>query len=323
MASSWFHGEGNWEKMNRSLILGGAGFLGSHLCDRLLTMGHQVVIIDDLSSGKISNIEYGLSNGQVAFVEHDICRPIELSEKFDFVFNLASPASPPRYSKLQRKTLRTGSIGTLNAIELASMNNARFIQASTSEVYGDPEVHPQLETYWGNVNPIGPRSCYDESKRFSEALCIAHMNETNLNVGLARIFNTYGPRLDPIDGRVVSNLICQALNNQPMTIFGDGTQTRSFCYVSDLISGLIKLAYSNQSGPYNLGNPQEISVNDLCLKIRALTNSSSTVQHLGLPIDDPVRRCPDISKAISDLSWRPEVKLEEGLKETIDFFASI
>ncbi len=309
--------------MSRSLVLGGAGFLGSHLCDRLLTIDHQVVVIDDLSSGKLSNIQDSLSSGLVTFFEQDICQPIELSGTFDFVFNLASPASPPRYSKLQRKTLRTGSIGTLNAIEFASNKNARFIQASTSEIYGDPEVHPQLETYWGNVNPIGQRSCYDESKRFSEALCVAHMNETNLDVGLARIFNTYGPRLDPIDGRVISNLVYQALNNQPMTIFGDGTQTRSFCYVSDLISGLVALAESSQSGPFNLGNPEEISINELSQKIKALTRSNSSIQYLELPIDDPVRRCPDISKAISNLGWSPEVKLEQGLSETIRFFASI
>ena len=309
--------------MSRSLVLGGAGFLGSHLCDRLIAMDHQVVVVDDLSSGKISNIENGVKRGQVAFFEHDICHPIDLLGKFDFVFNLASPASPPRYSLLQRKTLNTGSIGTLNAIQFALEKNARFIQASTSEIYGDPEVHPQIETYWGNVNPIGPRSCYDESKRFSEALCVAHKNESDLNVGIARIFNTYGPRLDPIDGRVVSNFIHQALSNQPMTIFGDGTQTRSFCYVSDLIAGLIALANSDQSGPYNLGNPWEISINDLSLKIKDLTNSNSAVEYLGLPIDDPVRRCPDISKAVSDLGWSPEVKIEKGLAKTIDFFADI
>jgi dTDP-glucose 4,6-dehydratase len=309
--------------MSRSLVLGGAGFLGSHLCDRLIAMDQQVVVIDDLSSGKISNIENYLRSGQIAFFEHDICYPIDLLGKFDFVFNLASPASPPRYSQLQRKTLRTGSVGTSNAIEFAMDKNARFIQASTSEVYGDPEVHPQVETYWGNVNPIGPRSCYDESKRFSEALCMAHKNENNLNVGIARIFNTYGPRLDPIDGRVVSNLIYQALNNQPMTIFGDGSQTRSFCYVSDLISGLIALAGSNKSGPINLGNPQEITINELSEKIKVLTNSKSTIQYSGLPIDDPIRRCPDISIAKSELGWHPEVKLEQGLKETIDFFAGV
>ena len=309
--------------MSRSLVLGGAGFLGSHLCERLVEIGHQVVVVDDLSSGKILNIQDGISNGLITFIKQDICDSIELSGKFDFVFNLASPASPPRYSQLQRKTLRTGSIGTSNAIEFAIDKNARFIQASTSEIYGDPEVHPQLETYWGNVNPIGPRSCYDESKRFSEALCMAHKNETNLNVGIARIFNTYGPRLDPIDGRVVSNLIHQALNNQPMTIFGDGSQTRSFCYVSDLISGLIALAGSNKSGPINLGNPQEITINELSEKIKVLTNSKSTVQYLGLPVDDPIRRCPDISIAKSELGWHPEVKLEQGLKETIDFFAGV
>jgi dTDP-glucose 4,6-dehydratase len=309
--------------MSQSLVLGGAGFLGSHLCERLVEIGHQVVVVDDLSSGKILNIQDGISNGLITFIKQDICDSIELSGKFDFVFNLASPASPPRYSQLQRKTLRTGSIGTSNAIEFAIDKNARFIQASTSEIYGDPEVHPQLETYWGNVNPIGPRSCYDESKRFSEALCMAHKNETNLNVGIARIFNTYGPRLDPIDGRVVSNLIHQALNNQPMTIFGDGSQTRSFCYVSDLISGLIALAGSNKSGPINLGNPQEITINELSEKIKVLTNSKSTVQYLGLPVDDPIRRCPDISIAKSELGWHPEVKLEQGLKETIDFFAGV
>lgn len=307
----------------RSLVLGGAGFLGSHLVEQLALLEHEIVVVDNLSSGRTENIQNLITRGAVSFVEQDICDPISVCGKFDFVFNLASPASPPRYSALQRQTLRTGSIGTLNAVEFALKKDARFIHASTSEVYGDPTVHPQSEEYWGNVNPIGPRSCYDESKRFSEALCFAYLNESNLDLGIARIFNTYGPRLSSLDGRVVSNLICQALSNQAMSVFGDGNQTRSFCFVSDLISGLLKLAFSEFTGPYNLGNPNEISINELSQMIKSLTGSDTPIEYHGLPEDDPVRRRPDITKAKSDLGWAPQIDLEWGLQKTIDYFSSI
>ena len=307
----------------RSLVFGGAGFLGSHLVEQLALLAHEIVVVDDLSSGCTENIQNLVIGGAVSFINQDICDPISVPGKFDFVFNLASPASPPRYSLLQRQTLRTGSIGTLNAVEFALKKDARFIQASTSEIYGDPTVHPQSEDYWGNVNPIGPRSCYDESKRFSEALCFAYHNECNLDLGIARIFNTYGPRLNSLDGRVVSNLICQALLNEPMSVFGDGNQTRSFCFVSDLISGLLKLAFSEFTGPYNLGNPNEISINELTQMIKSLTGSNSHIEYHGLPVDDPNRRRPDITKAKTDLGWTPEIDLNLGLQKTIDYFSSV
>ena len=303
--------------MTRSVVLGGAGFLGSHLCDFLIEKGHEVVVVDDLTSGRLENIEQIINQNHAQFVLQNICQPLKVDGSVDFVFNLASPASPPRYTKLQRHTLLTGSIGTKNGLELAAEKQAKFIQASTSEIYGDPLEHPQKETYWGNVNPIGPRSCYDESKRFSEALCLAYANESKVNVGIARIFNTYGPRLNPIDGRVISNMISQALANEALTVYGDGNQTRSFCYVSDLIRGLFSLAESSQLGPFNLGNPQEITINQLALTILELTDSRSKIQYVELPVDDPVRRCPDIFQAQQILGWNPEVDLETGLRIVI------
>ena len=303
--------------MTRSVILGGAGFLGSHLCDLLVAKGHQVVVVDDLTSGRLENLRLSIEENRVQFVLQNICQPLNVDGNVDFVFNLASPASPPRYMELQRHTLLTGSIGTRNGLELAAEKEARFIQASTSEIYGNPLEHPQKETYWGNVNPIGPRSCYDESKRFSEALCVAYANEWNVDVGIARIFNTYGPRLNPIDGRVVSNMIRQATANDPLTVYGDGSQTRSFCYVSDLVRGLTSLAESNLLGPFNLGNPQEITINELVTRILELTKSKSVVQYLELPEDDPIRRCPDITLAQQIFGWNPEVGLEEGLAYVI------
>ena len=304
--------------MTRSVVLGGAGFLGSHLCDFLIEKGHDVVVVDDLTSGRLENIEQIINQNHAQFIHQNICRPLSIDGNVDFVFNLASPASPPRYAKLQRHTLLTGSIGTMNGLELASEKGARFIQASTSEIYGNPIEHPQKETYWGNVNPIGPRSCYDESKRFSEALCLAYAHESKVDVGIARIFNTYGPRLNPIDGRVISNMISQALANEALTIYGDGNQTRSFCYVSDLIRGLFSLAESSQLGPFNLGNPQEITINQLALTILELTDSRSIIQYLELPIDDPTRRCPDIFRAQQILGWNPEVDLTKGLRQVIE-----
>ena len=306
--------------MTRSVILGGAGFLGSHLCDLLLEKGHEVVVVDDLTSGRLENLGSSIRENRVQFIRQNICQPLSIKGNVDFVFNLASPASPPRYMEMQRHTLLTGSIGTKNGLELAAEKEARFIQASTSEIYGDPLDHPQKETYWGNVNPIGPRSCYDESKRFSEALCIAYANELKVDIGIARIFNTYGPRLNPIDGRVISNMVSQALANEPMTVYGDGTQTRSFCYVSDLVRGLVFLSESNHMGPFNFGNPKEISINQLASRISILTKSTSKIQYLKLPVDDPTRRCPDISRARNVLKWNPEVDLDMGLSSVIAAF---
>ena len=303
--------------MTRSVILGGAGFLGSHLCDLLVAKGHQVVVVDDLTSGRLENLGHSIEKNRVQFVLQNICQPLNIDGNVDFIFNLASPASPPRYMELQRHTLLTGSIGTINGLELSAEKEARFIQASTSEIYGDPLEHPQKETYWGNVNPIGPRSCYDESKRFGEALCVAYANELKVDVGIARIFNTYGPRLDPLDARVVSNMIRQATANDPLTVYGDGSQTRSFCYVSDLVRGLASLADSTLLGPFNLGSPQEITINELASRILELTESQSVVQYLELPADDPIRRCPDITLAQQVLGWNPEVGLEEGLAYVI------
>ena len=306
--------------MTRSVILGGAGFLGSHLCDLLLENGHEVVVVDDLTSGRLENLGSSIEENRVRFMRQSICESLSIDGNVDFVFNLASPASPPRYMEMQRHTLLTGSIGTKNGLELAAEKEARFIQASTSEIYGDPLEHPQKETYWGNVNPIGPRSCYDESKRFGEALCIAYANELKVDIGIARIFNTYGPRLNPIDGRVISNMVSQALANEPITIYGDGSQTRSFCYVTDLVGGLFVLAASEHSGPIDLGNPVETTINQLAEVVIDATGSQSDIQYLSLPIDDPIRRCPDIFKANALLGWKPEIDLAAGIQRTILYF---
>ena len=294
--------------------------MGSHLCDLLLENGHEVVVVDDLTSGRLENLGLSIEEDRVRFIHQNICEPLSIDGNVDFVFNLASPASPPRYMEMQRHTLLTGSIGTKNGLDLAAEKEARFIQASTSEIYGDPLEHPQKETYWGNVNPIGPRSCYDESKRFGEALCIAYANELKVDIGIARIFNTYGPRLNPIDGRVISNMVSQALANEPITIYGDGSQTRSFCYVTDLVGGLFELAMNEHSGPINLGNPVETTINQLAEVVIGATSSQSDIQFLALPMDDPIRRCPDISKAIALLSWRPEIDLDTGIRRTIQYF---
>jgi dTDP-glucose 4,6-dehydratase len=309
--------------MTRSVILGGAGFLGSHLCDLLIEKGHEVVVVDDLTSGRLENLGSSVEENRVQFVFQNICQPIDIDGNVDFVFNLASPASPPRYMELQRHTLLTGSIGTKNGLDLAAEKKARFIQASTSEIYGDPLEHPQKETYWGNVNPIGPRSCYDESKRFGEALCIAYANELSVDIGIARIFNTYGPRLNPIDGRVISNMVSQALANQPLTIYGDGKQTRSFCFVSDLVRGLFALSTTNHFGPFNLGNPAETTISQLAGIIIDETHSQSDIQFLSLPVDDPTRRCPDISQANVLLGWKPEIDLATGIRLTIQYFEGV
>ena len=306
-----------------SVILGGAGFLGSHLCEALLKDHHRVIAIDDLSTGKILNFNNFSANSKFTFLEQNICQSIDLDQNIDYVFNFASLASPPHYLKHPIHTLQTGSIGTQNAIELALRNNARLIQASTSEVYGDPVEHPQRESYWGNVNPIGDRSCYDEAKRYSEALCMAYKRTRGLNLGIVRIFNTYGPRLDVHDGRVVSNFVNQALRNDPITVYGSGQQTRSFCYVSDLIDGILKLALAGDSvvGPMNIGNPNEFTVLELAQLVIEKTQSKSEIVFKDLPSDDPRRRCPDISLATELLQWQPKVTLEMGIQLVIDWYS--
>ena len=306
--------------MATSVVLGGAGFLGSHLVDSLISDGNKVVVLDDFSSGTMKNLEQVQNHPLFSIQKHDICHRIEMDDEVDMVFNFASPASPPRYLENPIHTLQTGSFGTNNAILFALEKNARLIQASTSEVYGDPLEHPQTETYWGNVNPIGIRSCYDEAKRYGEALCMAYKRSEDLDVAIVRIFNTYGPRLGATDGRVVSNLIVQALAGSPLTIYGDGFQTRSFCFVSDLIDGIRKLASSDACGPINIGNPVEFTVLELAQMVKQITATSSTIEYLDLPADDPMQRCPEIALARSVLNWEPRIGLEDGLRQTIQWF---
>lgn len=306
--------------MARVLVLGASGFLGSHLCDALVARGDEVVGVDDLTSSNGSNIAHLESSSQFTFFRGDICDPIRVSGTFDAVLNFASPASPPRYSAMPVHTLRTGSLGTENALRVALENDARLIMASTSEVYGDPSVSPQPETYWGNVNSIGERSCYDEAKRYSEALCMAYVRQYSADVGIVRIFNTYGPRLDRHDGRVVSNFVCQALTGEDLTVYGDGTQTRSFCYVDDEVRGILALLDSGEQGPINIGNPHEFTMLELAQQVLELTESSSRIVHLPLPADDPMQRRPDIRLAREKLGWEPAVQLGEGLVRTIEWF---
>jgi len=306
--------------MATSVVLGGAGFLGSHLVDSLIRDGNKVVVLDDFSSGTMKNLEQVQNHRLFSVQRHDICHRIEIDVEVDMVFNFASPASPPRYLENPIHTLQTGSFGTNNAILFALEKNARLVHASTSEVYGDPLEHPQTETYWGNVNPIGIRSCYDEAKRYGEALCMAYKRSEDLDVAIVRIFNTYGPRLGATDGRVVSNLIVQALAGSPLTIYGDGFQTRSFCFVSDLIEGIRKLASLDVCGPINIGNPVEFTVLELAQMVKQITASSSTIEYLDLPADDPMQRCPEIALARSVLNWEPRIGLEDGLRQTIRWF---
>lgn len=306
--------------MSRVVVTGAAGFLGSHLCDALIGRGDEVVGVDNLSTGRLENLAAASSSPAFTFLEQDACEPVELEGDVDAVAHLASPASPPDYLRLPIETLRVGSRGTEAAIDLAARHGARFVMASTSEVYGEPLVHPQHESYWGNVNPIGPRSVYDEAKRFSEALTMAHARSRGLDAGIVRIFNTYGPRLRPSDGRVVSNFVTQALAGEPLTIYGAGSQTRSFCYVDDLVAGLVRMIDSDVAGPVNLGNPVEVSVADLARSILELTGSSSPIESHPLPTDDPTRRRPDISSATELLGWSPKVGLEVGLEATIAWF---
>jgi nucleoside-diphosphate-sugar epimerase len=307
------------------LIAGGAGFLGSHLSDSYLAKGYKVIAVDNLSTGATKNIEHLRSNPDFLFVEHDICTPLPsviMDHDLEIIANLASPASPPHYQRLAIETLNVGSIGVQNLLELAKTKKARFFQASTSEVYGDPEIHPQPETYKGCVNSYGPRSMYDEAKRFAEAMIYVYHNKFKVDTAIVRIFNTYGPRMDRDDGRVVSNLIVQALAGQPLTIYGDGTQTRSFCYVSDLIKGFIALIESGEEGPINIGNDGEFTILELAEIVKELTKSKSEIIFKPLPGDDPLQRKPDITLAEKKLKWSPTVQLREGLISTIEYFRS-
>jgi dTDP-glucose 4,6-dehydratase len=304
----------------RVVVTGGAGFLGSHLCEALVARGDSVVCVDGLSSGRLSNLEALEHDRSFELVIGDVSVALEVEGHVDAVLHLASAASPPDYLARPLETLAAGSEGTRRALELAASSNARFVLASTSEVYGDPLVHPQPETYWGNVNPVGPRSVYDEAKRFAEALTIAWRSAHGLDVGIARIFNTYGPRLRPGDGRVVSNFVVQALEERPLTVYGDGSQTRSLCYVTDEIEGLLALLDSRVVGPVNIGNPHEVTILELAERVIALTGSTSRTENLPLPEDDPLRRCPDISLARRELGWEPRIELDDGLTRTIRAF---
>jgi len=303
------------------LVTGGAGFIGSHLCKRLLNENHKVICLDNLFTGTLKNIEEFENNDNFEFVNHDITKPY-YSDNIDEIYNLACPASPIHYQSNPIKTVKTCTIGVINMLGLAKKNNAKILQASTSEVYGDPEIHPQKEDYNGNVNSLGYRSCYDEGKRCAETLFMDYKREHNLNIRIVRIFNTYGPNMTKNDGRVVSNFILQAINNENITIYGDGLQTRSFQFIDDLVEGLLKMMNSNFVGPVNLGNPVELSMKDLAGKIINLTNSSSDIIYKELPEDDPKRRRPDISLANSKLDWKPIIDLEYGLQKTINYFAS-
>jgi dTDP-glucose 4,6-dehydratase len=307
----------------RIVVLGGSGFLGSHLCDQLLARGDDVVCVDDFSTGRRANVAHLHDHAGFTLVEADISLGIPVEGSVSGVCNLASPASPPDYLALPLQTLAVGSEGTRHGLELAARHGTRFLMASTSEVYGDPDVHPQAESYWGNVNPVGPRSVYDEAKRFSEALTMAHHRTLGTDVAIARIFNTYGPRLRPDDGRVVSNFLLQAMRDEPLTVYGDGSQTRSLCYVEDEVRGLLALFDSNLTGPVNIGNPDEHTVIQLARTIIDLLGSSSTIEHLPLPTDDPTRRRPDITVARAELGWEPSTSLEDGLHRTAAYLAEV
>jgi dTDP-glucose 4,6-dehydratase len=303
----------------RVLVTGAAGFLGSHLTDRLLAEGHTVVGVDNLCTGSRENLAHLTTEPRFQFEERDICRPFDLGP-VDYVFNLASPASPPEYLRLGLETLRVGSIGVENTLEIAARYNAGYLHASTSECYGDPLEHPQPESYWGNVNPVGPRSVYDEAKRYAEALVMAYHRSRGVNSHLVRIFNTYGPRLHPSDGRVVSNFMMQALRGEPLTIYGDGSQTRSFCYVDDLIEGILRLSRCQEHLPVNIGNPDEFTILECAQAVLKVTGAKSKLRFYALPEDDPTRRCPDIAKAHALFGWEPRITLEEGLQKSLEFF---
>jgi len=302
------------------LITGGAGFIGSHLCDYLIKKGHWVICMDNLITGDIQNIEHLFGNEKFQFIKHDVTNYIHIPGKIDAVLHFASPASPMDYLKYPIQTLKVGALGTHKALGLAKEKKAIFMLASTSEVYGDPQVNPQPESYWGNVNPVGPRGVYDEAKRFAEAMTMAYHRYHKIPVRIARIFNTYGPRMRKDDGRAIPNFITQALSDKPITVYGNGRQTRSFCYITDMVEGIYKLLFSKINEPVNLGNPDEISLNELAKIVRKLTKSKSKIVYKPLPVDDPKVRRPDISKAKKYLNWSPKVSLTEGLKKTIHWF---
>ena len=307
----------------RILVTGGAGFLGSHLCERLLDLGHEVLCVDNFYTGTKANIAHLLANTRFELMRHDVTFPLYV--EVDEIYNLACPASPVHYQFDPVQTTKTSVHGAINMLGLAKRIKAKILQASTSEVYGDPQIHPQTEAYWGHVNPIGVRSCYDEGKRCAETLFFDYHRQHGLRIKVARIFNTYGPRMHPADGRVVSNFIMQALREEPLTIYGEGKQTRAFCYVDDLIDGIVKLMESNDdlTGPVNLGNPDEFSIRELAEKVIALTGSASKLEFKALPSDDPAQRRPDISLAQSVLSWQPTTRLDDGLKQTIGYFRAL
>jgi dTDP-glucose 4,6-dehydratase len=302
--------------MATAVVTGGAGFLGSHLCDYLLAQGHRVLCLDNLDTGSLQNVEH-IRDPMFTFVNHDVTEFIDVDEPVDMIFHAASPASPIDYMRLPLHTLKVGSYGTHNALGLAKFKRARVVVFSTSEVYGDPQVHPQPETYWGNVNPIGPRGVYDEAKRYAEAMTMAYHRQQGVDTAIARIFNTYGKRMRPHDGRAIPTFIRQALVNEPLTVFGDGSQTRSFCYVDDMVRGLYLLATSDEHLPVNLGNPQELSLLELAQTVIKVTSASSDIVFEALPIDDPQVRQPDITRARQVLGWEPEVSLEEGLRRML------
>jgi dTDP-glucose 4,6-dehydratase len=303
------------------MVTGAAGFLGSHLCDALLAEGNEVLGVDNLCTGSLANLAHLKNESRFAFEQQDISTPFDFGH-VDYVFNFASPASPVDYMRLGVETLLVGSAGTMNSLEIAKKYGAGYLHASTSECYGDPEVHPQVETYWGNVNPIGPRSVYDEAKRFSEALIMAYHRYHGVNTHMVRIFNTYGPRLQANDGRVISNLMMQALRGDPLTVYGDGSQTRSFCYVSDLIAGIVLLSKSDEHLPTNIGNPVEWTILECAKEVQSLFGAKSEIVFQPLPQDDPKQRKPDITKARNLLGWEPKVMLREGLEKSLEYFKS-
>jgi dTDP-glucose 4,6-dehydratase len=305
--------------MPTAVVTGGAGFLGSHLCDHLIGRGFKVICVDNLDTGSLQNIE-DFRGENFVFLNHDVTLHLELDEPVDVVYHLAALASPIDYLRMPLHSLKVGSYGTHNALGLAKFKRARFLLASTSEVYGDPQVHPQPETYWGNVNPIGPRGVYDEAKRYAEAMTMAYHGQQGVDTSIARIFNTYGPKMRPNDGRAVPTFVTQALEGKPLTVFGDGTQTRSFCYVDDLIRGLVALAESGEHLPVNIGNPNEFTMNELAETVIRLTGSKSEIVHEALPVDDPQVRQPDITRARQLLGWEPEIQLEEGLRRMLGSF---
>jgi dTDP-glucose 4,6-dehydratase len=306
-----------------AVVTGGAGFLGSHLCDRLLSENMKVICLDNLLTGRLENIEHLFSNGNFQFIKLDVTNFIHVPSRVDYVLHFASPASPIDYLKLPIQTLKVGSLGTHKALGLAKEKKATFLLASTSEVYGDPLVHPQKEDYWGNVNPVGPRGVYDEAKRFAEAITMAYHRYHALDTRIVRIFNTYGPRMRLDDGRALPTFFSQALKGEDITVYGDGKQTRSFCYVSDLIDGIFKLLISNETSPVNIGNPDEITIEDFAKEVIAITKSKSKVVYQDLPLDDPKVRQPDISKAKAVLNWEPEISRAEGFRKTLDYFSKM